>query len=101
MSTPAGVKKLHHSAGRDNRPGVQVPPGAHLKSPVIAVFAGLFPVRDASYAQKSHNRLRTNRIEALRNGVEVVLEQVRVGVESHCCAGVAEHAFECLSVGVG
>ena len=51
--------------------------------------------------RKPHNRLSAYRIHALRNGIQVVLEQVRVGVERHGCGRVAEHPLDRLGVRAG
>ncbi|MCS5734273.1 hypothetical protein N1032_11045 [Herbiconiux sp. CPCC 203386] len=45
-----------------------------------------------------HNRTRTGVIEGLRDGVEVVVEEVGVGVQGHRCGRVAEHALHCFQV---
>ncbi len=49
----------------------------------------------------AHTCARQVLIEADRDGVQIVVEQVGVDVERHRCGGVAEHPLDCLHVGAG
>lgn len=82
-----GTRTSRRSVGGRLRPGTSE--GIRCRRCRIALSGNTF------------TRSGVARMKSYGNGVQIVVEQISVGIQSHLCARVPEHPLQCQHVHVG